>query len=120
MNQNIDAINLLQSALRGETLKQKAIANNIANLETPGYRRYDVKFEEALAKALESSSPVNLKEIEPVLFKPKNTPVNTNGNDVSIEREVGEMIKNNLRHTALVRLLRKKYNQMQLAIRTKE
>jgi len=120
VSNNINMVNLLESALRAETLKQKAIANNIANLQTPGYRRYDVKFDQALAKALNSSDPVNLKNIEPVLVQLKNTPVKLNGNDVNLEQEVGQMIKNSLRHSALVRILRKKYTQMQLAIMTKQ
>ncbi len=40
----------------------------------------------------------------------------SNGNDVSLEAEVGRMVKNSLRHTAYIRLLRKKYSQIELAI----
>lgn len=41
---------LLQSGLKAEMLRQKAIAGNVANMETPNYRRVDVRFEELLAK----------------------------------------------------------------------
>jgi flagellar basal-body rod protein FlgB len=110
-------VELLEAGIRAESLRQKAIASNIANLETPGYRRIDVKFERSLAKALSSGRPVNIREIEPLLYRPEQTPLKSNGNDVSLEAEVGQMVKNTLRHKAYVRLLEKKYRQIELAIR---
>ncbi len=40
-------IDFLEAGLRAESLRQKAIANNVANLKTNGYRTVDVKFEES-------------------------------------------------------------------------
>ncbi len=106
----------LEAGIKAEGLRQKAIANNVANLETPGYRRIDVKFEELLAKALDSSGSVDMSEIEGQIYQPDETPVKSNGNDVNMEVEVGEMVKNTLRHKAYIRLLYKKYQQMELAM----
>lgn len=119
MSKTSNIIDFLDAGIRAESLRQKAIANNIANLETPGYRRIDVKFEELLAKALNSPGAVDLSKVEPQTHQPENTPVNSNGNDVSLESEVGQMIKNSLRYKAYIRLLNKKYNQMQLAMDVK-
>lgn len=110
---------LLNAGIKAENLRQKTIANNIANLETPEYRRIDVKFEELLEKSLNSSGPVDLEEIEPVIYRPLSTPVKLNGNDVNLESEVGRLVKNSLRHTAYIRLLTKKYKQIQMAIDVK-
>lgn len=107
---------LIEAGIRAESLRQKAIANNVANLETPGYRRIDVKFEELLAKSLDSSGSVDLSKLEPQIYRPKQTPVKSNGNDVSLESEVGEMIKNSLRYTTYIRLLNKKYRGIELVI----
>ncbi len=112
-------MDFLEAGIRAESLRQKAIANNIANLETPGYRRIDVEFKELLVKALDSSGEAELSQIEPKIYQPNTTPVRSNGNDVNLETEVGEMVKNTLRHKAYVRLLNKKYNQMELAINIK-
>ena len=112
-------VDLLEAGIRAESLRQKTIANNVANLQTPGYRRVDVKFNELLAKALDSSGDVDLSEIEANIYQPEQTPVKSNGNDVSLEVEVGEMVKNTLRHKAYVRLLQKKYQQIELAITVK-
>lgn len=111
-----DIIDVIGAAVKAESLRQKTIANNVANLQTPGYRRVDVKFQDLLAKALESSGAVDLNDIEAEIYQPQNTPVKSDGNDVNLEMEVGEMVKNSLRHKAYVRLLQKKYQQIDLAM----
>jgi flagellar basal-body rod protein FlgB len=116
MSQQIDLIGLLQSGIKAEEMRQKTIASNIANMETPGYRRLEVRFEDLLAKAVRSGSSTNPGDVEPEVFSPKNTFVKTNGNDVNLEMEIGEMLKNSSRQTALVRLLRKKFAQFEDAI----
>ncbi|MHC4616135.1 MAG: flagellar basal body rod protein FlgB [Planctomycetota bacterium] len=120
MAKTSNILDLVEAGIRAESLRQKAITNNIANLETPGYRRIDVKFEELLATALESSGSAGLSEIEPQICQPKQTPIRSNGNDVNLEAEVGEMIKNALRHKAYIRLLKKKYRQIEMAISEKQ
>ena len=112
-------VDILEASIGAESLRQRAIANNIANLQTPEYRRIAVKFEELLAKALDSPGEIDLREIDPQIYQPKKTPVKSNGNDVSLETEVGEMVKNTLRHKAYIRLLSKKHKQIELAISTK-
>jgi flagellar basal-body rod protein FlgB len=109
-------VELLEAGLKAEALRQKTVANNVANLQTPGYRRLDVRFEQLLAKAIEAGDEIDFEEIEPEIYQPKNTTVNPNGNDVNLEAEVGEMVKNSLRQKAFIRLLGKKYNQIDLAV----
>ena len=112
-------IDFIDAGIHAESLRQKTIASNVANLETPGYRRVDVDFKELLAKAIDSNGDIDPKSIEPELFHPENTPVKSNGNDVSLEVEIGEMVKNTLRHKTYIRLLQKKYAQVELAMNIK-
>lgn len=116
MSKTNSIIALIEAGIRAEGLRHKAIANNVANIETPGYRRIDVKFEELLAKSLDSSGSVDLSKLEPQIYRPKQTPVKSNGNDVSLENEVGAMIKNSLRYKTYIRLLNKKYRGIESAI----
>lgn len=116
MSDSVDVIKLLETGIKVEGLRQNTIASNIANIETPGYRRLDIKFEDMLDKALRSSDPKDLMGIEPEIYQPQNTPIKSNGNDVSLEAEIGEMLKNSLRHTAYVRLLNRKFAQMETAM----
>ena len=119
MSKTNEIIGMLESGIRAEILRQKVITNNVANLETPGYKRLAVKFEELLSKAIESPGKTGLA-VEAEVYQPNQTPVKSNGNDVSWEGEVGEMVKNSLRHKAYVRILSKKYQQMQAAMDIKE
>ncbi len=116
MDEVSSTADLLAAALTAEALRQKTIANNIANLQTPGYRRGDVKFEELLAKEMDSQGNVDVSKVEAVVYQPRNTPVKANGNDVNLEIEVGEMVKNSLRHKTLARLLHKKINGLDAII----
>jgi flagellar basal-body rod protein FlgB len=119
MSKTNSIVDIIEAGIRAENLRQRAITNNIANLETPGYRRIDVKFEQLLAKCLDSSGEVDLSEVEPQIYRPEQTPVKSNGNDVNLEAEVGHMIENTLRHKAYIRLLGKKYKQIELAMDVK-
>ena len=116
MTQSGNIVNLLEAGMRAERVRQETIASNIANIRTPGYRRLDVRFEEMLAKALESSESGEIRDIEPETYEPQNTPVKSNGNDVTLETEVGNLVKNSLRYTAYTRIMRKKLDQLERAV----
>ena len=73
-------LDFLEVGIKAESLRQKAIANNVANLDTPGYRRVDVKFEELLADVLDSPNDADLNKITPEIYKPNETEVKENGN----------------------------------------
>lgn len=55
-------VNVLDKAADASWLKNEAISNNIANVDTPGYNRQDVNFEDALKDALQKSSYVSLDD----------------------------------------------------------
>jgi flagellar basal-body rod protein FlgB len=116
MSSTNNIVDLLQAGIKAEGLRQEAISSNIANMETPGYQRIDVRFEELVAEALKQSSAVDSSEIEPESYEPHTTLVKSNGNDVNLETEIGDMVKNSLTHTAYVRLLHQKFAQIQEAI----
>jgi flagellar basal-body rod protein FlgB len=114
-----NVVDVLDAGLRASLLRQKVIANNIANLDTAGYRRNDVKFEELLAEVLDGSDGINradLERLETEVYRPMSTPVKRNGNDVDLDQEIGELMKSATRHKAYLRLLNKMYNQMELAM----
>jgi len=118
MSRTENIVDLINAGIRAENLRQKAITSNFANFETPGYRRVDVKFEELLAACSGDSEAEEVNNAEPELFEPRQTPVNANGNDLNLEAEVGHLVKNSLRHKAYVRLLNRKYTQIELAMGT--
>ncbi len=116
MSESSSTISLLEAGIRAEELRQRTIASNIANSETPGYRRVDVKFEQMLAKALARPGDLDPDALDPEIFRPDDTPLKANGNNVTMEAEVGNLVENSLRYTTYVRLLRKKFSQIDAAI----
>ncbi len=117
MGANNGVIEMLQAGLRAARLRQAVIAGNIANLHTPGFRRRTVEFEALLARALKTGRPAELAEVHPVVTQPRSTPVDDEGNDVDLETELGELIKNAGAYKTYLRLLAKLYQQTDLAIR---
>ncbi len=55
-------VNVLDKAADGAWMRNQAIAHNIANVDTPGYKRQDVSFEAELKHALKASKYVSLDE----------------------------------------------------------
>ena len=117
MANEMSIFNYLEAGIQAEGARQKAIANNVANLNSPGYKRTDIKFEEMLQKAMASKGDVKLDDLVPEYYRPENSPVKANGNDVELDMEIGQMVKNSLRHKTFMLLLKKKYQQMNEAIR---
>ena len=114
MADDLSIMNYLEAGIKAEGVRQIAIANNIANMKTPGYRRIDIKFEEILAKAIESGQK-DVSGLKAVIYRPKTTAVNDEGNDVAMDMEIGELVKNSLMHKTYMLLLRKKYRQIEMA-----
>ncbi len=112
-----DIRDLLQAGIQAENMRQQAISSNIANLNSPGYRTVDVAFEDALGKAMNTDGTIRADQIDPEIVESNTTPVKSNGNDVNLENEIGKMVQNSLKHTTYIRLLRQKYNQIDLAIK---
>jgi flagellar basal-body rod protein FlgB len=115
MAEPVNVLNLLETGIRAEGLRQRLIASNIANIQTPGYRRLDIRFEDLLSKAVTASDGDELAALEPEVYEPRNTPVRANGNDVQLEAEIGQLVKNTLRHSTYARLFRRKLDQIRAA-----
>ena len=110
-------VDYLHAGLKAAALRQSVIANNIANFNTPQYRRAEVEFERRLAEAIATGRPVRVDEVPLEIVRPMNRPTDARGNDVDLETEVGEMVKNNALYKTYLRLLGRTYRQMELAIR---
>ncbi len=112
-----DITSYLEAAVRAAGMRQTAIANNIANLATPGYRRHTVEFEQTLATALKRGN-VSENDFKAQIVSPMSTPVDDRGNDVSIDQEIGDMVQNTGAYKTYLRLLSKLYRQAEMAINT--
>ena len=112
-----NVVKFLEAGLNVAGLRGRVIANNIANLNAPGYQRGEVRFEELLAKAMAGGRETDLGDLRAEVIRPGTGPLNAQGNDVDLDLEVGQMIKNGAMSRVYLRTLAKIYSQMDLAMR---
>ncbi len=119
---------ILQRALDGSWQRQRAIANNIANHETPGYKAIKVSFEESLDHEIQKlgSSIPNRKEISQSLgvlknseisvFSDNSTSERADGNNVNLDLENIEMAKAQIQYQYLTRSMTDMFSRLRYAI----
>ncbi len=118
MDQSARLTDYLEAGLRATNLRQTVIADNIANMATPGFRRRAVPFEKIFAEALGRGEPVRMDGVLQHLHRPMTDPVNENGNDVHLETEVAGLVQNGLLYKTYARLLGRMYQQIERAMVT--
>lgn len=99
--------------------RHEAIAANIANAETPHYKRIDLSssFRSELKNALASQDVCQLSSLQPQLaVDPKALPVNRDGNTVNLEHELVEMGQNSLQHAVETQLVSSSLLKLRMAI----
>jgi flagellar basal-body rod protein FlgB len=91
----------LERAMIGTSQRQAALAENLANANTPGYQRRDVDFQSALRSALtEGKSAVERSTMRTVVDT--SAPLRADGSNVDVEREGASIARVGLEHDALV------------------
>jgi len=119
---------LLESALDASSLRQKVIANNVANVDTPLFKRSEVSFEQLLQREMNGSSFRGLRtdprhiEIglptypKPQIVQDNSTAINNNLNNVDIDYEMSLMAKNQLSYNVEVQQVNSELSRLRLAI----
>ena len=85
-----------KKTLDAVALRQEAIASNIANLETPGYKRLDLapSFQSELDRACATRDSKQIISLQPSLAPdPNASPNGRDGNTVSLEKEMAQLVK---------------------------
>lgn len=108
-----------KKSLDAVVLRQQAIANNLANLETPGYKRVDLapSFQKQLEEACGSGNSQEIASLEPTLAPdPTAVPGSLDGNSVHLENELMQMDQNGVAHALETQLVSSMLSRMRLAI----
>jgi flagellar basal-body rod protein FlgB len=111
----------LEDLLSWNSKRQQALAANVANLDTPGYRSKDYSFEQQLMSSISmtATSPRHIS-LSPEPSSARVFDVGTrekpNGNNVDLEREMTEITKNGLQYITLVQYLTSKIKILRSAI----
>jgi len=129
-------IGILEKALGAAGLAHEVISHNIANVETPGFKRSEVIFQERLAAALAAAQDAdrNLKgavtdprhfsigevpspeNVEPSVVVRAETSLRPDGNNVDIDSEMVKLAENTLLYQALAQLIKTKIAGIRSAI----
>lgn len=126
-----DPLLSIEAALHGLSQRTKAISSNIANVNTPGYTRRQVSFEEALQNELSNdldqlkASTTNEGHLKQEIINLKETvdagldfTSSFNGtNNVNIEKEMIDLTQTGLRFKAVSNLAKKHFENMRGIIR---
>lgn len=105
--------------LDATVLRHEAIASNLANLETPNYKRLDVapSFNAELQQAIAGEDPSRIASVQPRLDADPSAIANTrDGNTVQLETELTQISKNFLEHTLETQLITGTLLRLRLAI----
>jgi flagellar basal-body rod protein FlgB len=123
---------LVEKAMDATWLRNDAISQNIANVDTPGYKRKTVPFEEYLNQAIDgqnlqgfrtnsrhipiggssSADNIDLKVTE----DNSSTNMRLDGNNVEIDSEMASMAKNSIKYNTLVESLNAGFSRLRSAI----
>ncbi len=115
-------ISNIENGLTYSSIKQKTIAQNIANVDTPNYKAKDVSFSKMLSDAQNSyikANRTNEKHIDfntstkaPGVFSYSNDRYRENGNGVDMDKEQASLAENTIYYNALVDRINGKLNSL--------
>ncbi|MEX2415304.1 MAG: flagellar basal body rod protein FlgB [Paenibacillaceae bacterium] len=129
-NQSMDRIS---RALDASILRQNVITNNIANIDTPQFKRSEVRFEQYLHQELQSykssfvgrrtdprhffiGSSSGEQPISAQITVDQTTSMNNNSNNVDIDHEMSLMAKNQLYYNTLIQQMNHEFKMTRTAI----
>jgi len=131
-----ELMDLVQRSLDASALSQQVISNNLANVDTPGFKRSDVVFNETLRKAMEArnskpqqlaltrtddahfdlNAAPSLDEVQPEVVTDVTTTLRNDGNNVDVDREVAMLSQNTVWYQTLAQITEMQFTELRTAI----
>lgn len=122
-----DYVRVLDKAADASWLRNEAISNNIANVDTPGYKRQDVAFESVLKKALgrnryksmdEKVADLKTNRLRVRTFTDySNFSYRIDGNNVDIDNESSMLAENQLKYQGLITAINHEFSNLQTVMK---
>lgn len=118
---------LLEQVLQFTSARHRMIAENMANIDTPGYRQKDLdsaKFYSMLRERVDqrddaAPGSISFDDISGDVQNPTTGILSHDGNNRSAEGLTSDLAKNAILHNMVVELLRKQFQQMDMALKEK-
>lgn len=119
-------INVLDKAADASWVRNDVLANNIANADTPNYKRKDVQFETYLSNAVagtdsldETVANIDLSSLESTTYTEQaGLSYREDGNNVDISTENVELAKNQLKYYTLMNSVNQEFGRLKSAMKT--
>lgn len=117
-------INVLQQAADASWLRNSIISNNIANVDTPNYKRQDVQFETYLIEQLAGGdtmdsyvNSMDLSTLEPTIYTDNsNLSYRMDGNNVDIDTENAELAKNQIKYNVMTDAISQEFSRIKTVL----
>lgn len=122
-------VNLLKSAADASWTREEVLTNNIANVDTPNYKRQDVEFSSYLANALQRSGKnsssltqrvnnVDYKDISIRAYTDNSTlSYRTDGNNVDLSTENVELASEQINYNALIDSMNNEFSRFKSVLK---
>ena len=119
-------VNVLDKAADASWIRNGVLANNIANADTPGYKRKDVQFETYLANAVAGTDSldktvgeIDLSTLESTTYTEQaGLSYRADGNNVDVTTENVELAKNQLKYYVLMNTINDEFSKLKAALKT--
>ncbi len=123
---------ILEKSLNASWARNDVISQNLANVDTPEYKRKDIAFEEYLNNSMGRTSlegnvtdkrhiAINTRDvnkIEPTLVEDNSdSSMRIDGNNVDIDSEMANLAKNQIKYNALIQMINSNYNKIKSVIK---
>lgn len=127
---------ILEKSMNAASLQQQMMGNNIANVNTPGYKRSEVVFQSKLDQVINGTEKsylpltvtnkshisivpqMNLDSVNPEIVTNTETSSRNDGNNVDIDVEMSKMAENTAYYSSLAQLTSMKINMLREVIKT--
>ena len=106
---------VLHSALDGLALRQRVIADNIANVDTPGFRATSVDFESSLQSAI-ADGVHRRRPRDRRRPRPTDTPVGANGNNVDLRKETLAAMQSQFQYQMVTRAVSDRFDLIKTVV----
>ena len=121
-----DIYNLTKEGIRASTTRAEAISNNMANINTKDYKRFNVVFEENINKNTKNKVKLKLDNEKHIsgetmdgnisVERDQSTSMRTDGNNVDLEVEKVNQAANTLKYNALITSVNNRFNNIKYVI----
>lgn len=126
---------VIEKSLSGLTAREQALAQNVANADTPGYKRIEVSYERQLRDAITQASSTDLplettdprhyslgpaatiEAVRPLVTQVTNESSRNDGNDVDIESEMAKLAETTIRYNTMAALAKNNFSVIQEVLR---